>query len=172
MNHIKPESIQISESSSELLLIHKWSFIKGFIIIVAVTLFLIVASFLGLVQYYPLAWIILASLVSLYGTLHFFNRTYVRVTRTVISITHQPLRLIPLRTIRVKNISQLYVKETIFKSENGMSASYSVQYKNMNGEQKTLIKGLTSVNAAVFTEKSIERWLGIEDDFHFETNDT
>ena len=99
-----------------------------------------------------------------YGALAgWVNRTRIRVARDLLRVTTRPLPFFNDRTVPSSSLKQLYAKERIRSGgEGGSSASYEVHAILRDGRNMKLVSGLESSEQALFLERKIEKYLGIE----------
>jgi len=102
--------------------------------------------------------------------LKFINKTHININGKIIKITRRPFKFFSKdKVIRVSNIEQLFVRQYIETSEDDdgkkrSSTYYALDLKSINNrENVNLLKGFTSFSDAIFFEKEIESYLGIED---------
>ena len=97
-----------------------------------------------------------------YGVLAgFINRTVISFDRQQLSVRHGPLPWWGNRAVPIREIRQLFTKESNVK-KNGAS-TYNLFYTTADGRAKKLLSGLDSPDTVVFIEQQIEGWLNISD---------
>jgi hypothetical protein len=131
--------------------------------------------------------------MSLFGLLHtavgiglayftgagFLNRTVIRARRGLIEVTSGPVPWPGNLTLSTDDLEQLYCTEKVRQGKNGTSCSYEIHAitsgppdsftwgsrsaPSPGKVRKTLLKGLTDAEQALFIEQQLERFLGIED---------
>lgn len=167
-----PDNMNYCEGEDELIIERNWPRSSAIIIAVVSIVFTFVTYYNGFsFSFYillPLA--ILAG--GIYTTVGFLrNKTYITVNKDGIDVRHAPIPWMGNQFVARSEIDQLFSKETISRGNEQSSVSYSVSIKGRNFRDKTLISGLYSLEEAIYIEKKIEIFLGIEDDFHFESPD-
>jgi len=93
----------------------------------------------------------------------FVNTTTVTVNRSGIEVRHGPLPWPGNKTLDSGEIAQLYVSPRQVSSKNASQIVYDVTAVGPDNREIVLVKGVENDNAAVFMERRIETWLGIED---------
>ncbi|MBK6947969.1 MAG: hypothetical protein IPH16_07860 [Haliscomenobacter sp.] len=94
------------------------------------------------------------------------NTTLITVSRKGIDVRHQPIPIPfnPKRQLIASDIQQLYVEEYVPSKTNGRpDITYAVRYKTHKGEDERLVKGFRSANQALYIEREVEKFLGIDD---------
>ncbi len=93
----------------------------------------------------------------------FLNTTEIRVRYGELTIRSGPVPFPGNKTMRTDDIEQLYTKERISHTKNGVSYRYEVLAVKRDGRQEPLLKGLTEAEQALFIEQQLEQFLGIRD---------
>ena len=93
----------------------------------------------------------------------FLNSTTVTVTRRGVEVRHGPLPWPGNKTLHTHDIEQLYVSPRQMSSNNSTQIVYDVTAIGPDNLEVVLVKGVENDNAAIFLERRIETWLGIED---------
>ncbi|WPJ97160.1 hypothetical protein SH580_05490 [Coraliomargarita algicola] len=91
------------------------------------------------------------------------NKTDVVVDPNYLTVRHYPMPWFGSKKIRVHSIQQLYSKEHISRSKNGVNISYRVYVLTNDNREQKLLTGLTELSQAHFIEHEIENVLGIKD---------
>jgi hypothetical protein len=167
-----PRGIQIDELGGSLEIRRRW-FSPAFLGLAFFCLFW--NGFM--VFWHVMALSMGAWFMSLFGLLHtavgiglacwtlagLFNTTTIRARRGLIEIRSGPIPCGGNADIPTDDLAQLYCKERISHSKNGTSYSYQVLAVTKANVRKTLLKGLTEAEQALFIEQELERFLEIED---------
>ena len=90
----------------------------------------------------------------------FLNRTVIRASSQSLSIKHAPIWMPGQKEIPRGELTQLFCREKINRSRNGVSVSYEVNALLKNGQEVKLVS-LTRPEQAAFIEQRIESHLGI-----------
>ncbi len=94
------------------------------------------------------------------------NHTYIYVNSGSLTTRHTPLPLPFYRNkeIASREIDQLYVRRYVASKTNG-SPNYAFKLiaRLKNGDEETLLKGITRLPHIRFVEQEVERFLGIAD---------
>lgn len=93
----------------------------------------------------------------------FVNSTTVTVDRNGIDVRHGPLPWPGNITIEAAKIDQLYVAPRVITGKNTTRTVYDIVAIGPGGAEVTVLKALEDDRAALFMERRIEQWLGIED---------
>lgn len=93
----------------------------------------------------------------------FVNTTKVLVESGRLSVRHGPLPWPGNVELDTYNLDQLYCRQHIRHSRNGVSESYQVHAITKDQRKIKLISGLSDPEQALFLEQKIEQHLGIED---------
>ncbi|MDX2097614.1 MAG: hypothetical protein SFW36_07540 [Leptolyngbyaceae cyanobacterium bins.59] len=171
----RPASMSVDHRGSDLIIVRKW-FTPVFFFLLFFALFwngitwTIVSAILLSRQWPMLLFLslhICVGLGILYAALtNLLNSTEIRVDRQQIRIVHGPLPVLGNCTIPVHEINQIYCKQKISHTRNGVSITYEV-YALTNGKEgqkrKALVTGLPNPEDALFLEQEIEKFLRIDD---------
>lgn len=99
-----------------------------------------------------------------YSTLAgFLNTTKVDVHRDSLTVEHGPIPWRGNRRIPVLDLEQLYCKEKVSTSRNGVQRTFAVMAILRSSEQIELLTGIDEQEKALFIEQQVERHLGITD---------
>jgi hypothetical protein len=90
------------------------------------------------------------------------NKTDVSVDPNHLKVQHYPLPWFGNKQFRVHEITQLFCKEQINRTKNGVNISYRVHVILRDGREQTLVKALSNDTQARFIEHEIESVLGLE----------
>lgn len=104
-----------------------------------------------------MAWYVLAG---------FMNKTAVRIRGGGIETVHAPIPMFGMKNLSVdrRAIEQVYCKRRVAYSSNDVPVYvFDVHYVKKGGDDYELIKGLDSLNKAVFIEQQIEKLYRIDD---------
>lgn len=93
----------------------------------------------------------------------FLNRTRVSVNPAELRIKHYPLPWPGNRVVQRTELEQLFCKERLSSSKNGVHYVYELQAVLNGGRRETLVSGLDKPEDALFLEQKIEGYLGIAD---------
>lgn len=167
-----PRRIQVQELGNSLEITRRW---YGHA-------FLFLAGFCVVWNGFMIFWHVMALsegawFMSLFGLIHtavgiglayftvagFLNSTVIRARRGLIEITSGPVPWPGNKTVSTDDLEQLYSKEQIRHTKNGVSYAYQVHAITRGNVRKTLLKGLTEAEQALYIEQELERFLGIED---------
>jgi hypothetical protein len=91
------------------------------------------------------------------------NRTEVTVDRRQLKVRHWPLPWLPMPTIPVTSIEQLYCHRREVTRKKSVRIFYEVVAVLRNGRSVRLVRNLDSMEQAHFLEQEIERKLGVLD---------
>jgi uncharacterized membrane protein YhiD involved in acid resistance len=92
----------------------------------------------------------------------FVNKTDISVDPNYLKVRHYPLPWKGATEIRVHSIKQLYCKEKISRSKNGVNVTYQVNVITEDNREQKLLSGLQDSSQAHYIEKEIEAVLGIQ----------
>ncbi|MEM6530888.1 MAG: hypothetical protein AAF653_21505, partial [Chloroflexota bacterium] len=94
----------------------------------------------------------------------YLNRTVVRVNNDRVEVKTLPLPH-PWKDslITSSDIEQVYVRQMIKRGNKSTTVHYEVRAYLYAAGEKTLVKGLTNPDFALFIEQELESYLGIED---------
>ena len=109
----------------------------------------------------PLTWFVIG--LGYYALSGVVNKTVVHVNPDRVIVKSGPLPPWQNRRIDVRQITQLYVKQHIQRSNKGSTTTYKVYLTDRAERQEELVSGLEKPEQALFLEQEIERFLGIED---------
>ncbi len=98
-----------------------------------------------------------------YGLAGILNRTLVGVHQDRLIIHHEPLPWPGSKQLPATAIEQLYSKEKIHHSKNGISITYEVSALTRDKTKEKLVGRLKELEQALYIEQEIERHLGIRD---------
>ena len=93
----------------------------------------------------------------------FVNSTTVTVDSAGIEVRHGPLPWPGNIRLDAEDVDQLYVAPRIITGKNTTRTVYDLKAVAKSGTELTVLKTLEDDRAALFMERRIERWLGIED---------
>ncbi|MDQ8193259.1 hypothetical protein QEH59_02405 [Coraliomargarita sp. SDUM461004] len=93
----------------------------------------------------------------------FVNKTDISIDPNYLKVRHYPLPWRGAKKLRVHEIQQLYCKEHIHRSKNGMNISYHLLAITNNRREQKLLSGLQEASQAQFIEREIENILGLKD---------
>ena len=167
-----PRGIRVEEFGSSLEIRRRWFS----------AMFIFLAFFCVFWNGFMIVWHTMALssgawFMSLFGLLHtavgvglawftlagFLNTTTIRARRGLIEITSGPIPCGGNATLSTDDLDQLYCKERVSHSKNGTNYSYQVLAVTKANVRKTLLKGLSEADQALFIEQELERFLGIKD---------
>ncbi len=92
----------------------------------------------------------------------FLNRTTVQVGKGMFEVWHHPLPWFGEKHLQATDIKQIYCKENIRRSSDGVSKSYEVYAVLRHGGKEKLLSGLIEPEQALYIEQELERFLGIQ----------
>jgi hypothetical protein len=101
-----------------------------------------------------LAWFCLAGIL---------NTTVIRSAGGRLTVRHGPVPWPGNLDLGTAEVKQLWTKEKVSHGKNGTTVTYEVHLERKGREAKPLLKGLESVEQALFVEQRLERHLRIED---------
>lgn len=101
--------------------------------------------------------------VAYYTLAGFLNRTTVTAEIGLLAVQHGPLPWPGNKQLLEEQLQQLYSKENVSHSKNGVNYSYEVHAALHDGEPVKLLGGLDTAEQALFIEQELERYLGIVD---------
>jgi hypothetical protein len=93
----------------------------------------------------------------------FLNRTLIRVSPSLLDVSHGPLPWPGAKRLDSTGIAQIYCKEHISRGKNGVTTTYQVHVATHGGAQEKLVDSLDSSDQALYLEQEIERFLSIKD---------
>ncbi len=167
-----PQKFSVVNTEDELQISYRW-FSASYI-----PMMLFAAFWDGfLVMWYGIALATKAYAMALFATLHtlvglgityyvlagLLNTTTVWVKMDTLGITHAPLPWGGDKELPAYEIEQIYCKERISNSNNGISRKYDVYAKMKDNARKKLLAGLDDMEQALYIEQTLERYLGIKD---------
>jgi hypothetical protein len=97
------------------------------------------------------------------GVAGILNSTRILVSAEKLAIRHGPLPWLGNQELAAANLRQLYVKEKASRSNNSTSVHFELHALGHSGGDKKLLGGIQSSEQALFIERSVEKYLGIED---------
>jgi DNA-directed RNA polymerase subunit RPC12/RpoP len=99
-----------------------------------------------------------------YSTLAgFLNRTFLEVTKDEVAVWFEPLPWMGEKTIKTRDLKQLYCKEKVTRGKNSDTYTYELFAVTTDDRQVNLLSNLESPDIALFFEQQIETWLRIQD---------
>lgn len=168
-----PGGFTMFEGSQEIVFERKWFSIAhlGTLVFAVVwnafTYFFYIMMMSGNVSVIILLFPIMHLLVGLwlmyYSLCGFFNKTIIKANHQEVSVRHLPLPWGGEKVIHTSTISQLYIVEQTRKHRGSIIASYDIQVLLSNAHTISLVKGLDTREEALFLERTLERFLHIED---------
>ncbi|MEM7260615.1 MAG: hypothetical protein AAF488_01400 [Planctomycetota bacterium] len=167
-----PEGFSVEDSGRELVITRKWFSGKYlFLLVFAIgwNAFMVVWHTMALSSG---AWF-----MSLFGLIHtavglgliysvaagFLNHTEIRVGAGRLRVHHGPLPWSGGLDWRADRLRQLFAKERVRHGKNRSHTDYSLRAIDEKRRMRTVLKGLPSIEHAVFLEQEIERFLEIGD---------
>jgi serine/threonine protein kinase len=111
---------------------------------------------------FPLIHVAVGVAGSYYTLAGFLNKTTISIDSNNLKVRHTPLPWFGDCQYPPNDIEQLFCKEQINNTKNGQSITYEVHII-ANGEHKKLIGNLQDPGEALYIERQIEDYLGIED---------
>jgi hypothetical protein len=112
---------------------------------------------------FPVLHVIAGAYLAYTAITGFVNATTVTVSRRGVDVRHGPLPWPGNKTLSTEDIAQLYVSPRQVSSKNSTQTVYDVTAVGPDNLEVVLVKGIENDNAALFMERRIETWLGIED---------
>lgn len=91
------------------------------------------------------------------------NSTTITVLNGLLKIVHGPVRVPGNREIKADALQQLYTKQVVHHSKNGVSIGYELRAKTADGRDEKLLGSLDKQEQSLFIEQQIEEFLGITD---------
>jgi ribosomal protein S27AE len=176
----KPDKVEVENDGSRLILHWRW-FNWTFVLITVFALFWngIMFSFVGgalvdglqgedLISAFPFLcfphfWVGLALIY--YVLTGYLNKTTVTADYTHLKVQHSPLPWWGQKQMDTADIVQLYAKENNSRYYRGnvWTGSYELHAILNKGKHVKLLSGLDSSEHALFAEKALEEFLGIDD---------
>lgn len=104
-----------------------------------------------------MAWYVLAG---------FLNQTSIHIQRDGIATDYKPIPMLGAKSVNVKrdDIDQVYCRRRVAYSSNDVPVYvYDLHYVTSSGDDEEFLKGLETLNKAVFIEQTIERIYQIGD---------
>lgn len=95
-----------------------------------------------------------------------FNRTYIEVSRNLLTLRHGPLPWRRTRALPGRSLRQLYVEKVVsafVDSSDNHIVTYNLMALDREGRQVTLVTGVEDKEEALYLEQLLEGRLGIED---------
>ena len=175
-NVARPKRFKLNQDGSELTIVYPWSRLAGcFLTFFAlawnaiVSLFVVMGVATGeLAVLLFMIPFILVGLGTAYGALvNIFNKTRLTLSRGALKIQHFPIPAPGNKTLQTSDIQQFFVEEVIVhhSSRHGGSSThptYHLKYLDTGNTRHKLLS-MTTAEEALFLEKTIEDFLGIED---------
>ncbi len=162
---VAPEGIRVEDTGSKLHIEARLNITSGIVSLIVAIVFIVMGvsgSSSSNNDFGVLIFAALSLFLGYSGLIDLINKIYIDVTKQSIIIHSGPLPHFPMKTFHSDRISQIYVKEYVHKNKNNTTYSYKVRAILKNGKDKVLVK-LDKVDYALYLERSIESWLGIED---------
>ncbi|MFC5528700.1 hypothetical protein [Cohnella yongneupensis] len=166
-----PEGISMEDRYGELVISRRWFSSKVFFL-----LFFAIFWDVFLFSFYKqlLSGDSVPTMAALFPLLHvgvgigitysvitgFVNKTVISVSPDLLGIRHTPLPWRGNRTLHRSDFIQLYVEEVRQKN----SVSYRLNAVLNNHKKLKLLSGIYDRSQAVFFEKEIEKYMGIQDE--------
>lgn len=112
---------------------------------------------------FPIVHVAVGVFLTYYTLALFVNTTRVAVDRGQLRVAHGPLPWAGNKTMRVEEVDQLFCKETIKRTKNGIHTRYEVWIALKSGLVTKLLADLEARDQALFIEQQLERHLNIRD---------
>lgn len=112
---------------------------------------------------FPLIHVTVGLFLSYYVVASFVNTTRVAVERGMVRISHGPVPWPGGRELAGMNLRQLFCKEHISRSKNGVTVTYQLWALHEDGSTKTKLLANMELEQALFFEQELEKALGIQD---------
>ncbi len=116
-----------------------------------------------MVRLFPLGHVAVGIGVTYYTLALLINQTRVEATQNAVTVSHGPLPWFGWREIVAGRIDQLYCKEVIHRSKNGVSTTYEVWVQLDDGTNSRLVASGLNPDQALFIEQQIESMLAVKD---------
>jgi len=168
-----PKQMQISDDGIALEIVYRW-FSSKFIFLIFFTIFwnmfllfwhgtTLVASHKWAMSLFALPHTLISIGLIYYTVAGFLNYTIIHVELGELSIRHRPLPWPGHKQLMATNIEQLYSREKVSRSRNGINYSYQVYAILHNGTKEKLLGGFSDPDQALYVEQELERHLRIQD---------
>ena len=170
-----PEKINLTYKEGDLIITRKWFgfqylalaffciFWDGFLVFWYAKAFESTSSMDLIMILFPLGHVAVGVGLTYTVIAGFFNTTEIRVGQGRIKIKHRPVPWFGNKTVQAHQLTQLFPKRKISRSNNGTNVSYAVYMVTQDNRQKVLLSGLENIDQANFIEEKIEGALGIKD---------
>ena len=168
-----PDRIKIIDKGSSIEIILRWFSLK----IIVLTIFAlfwdgflffyyskILETGILFLQLLPVFHAAAGLLLTYYVIAGYFNKTFIKVNMSTISVKHFPLPFFGNKNIESRNIKQVYTKERIYHRSGSVSISYEVHILTHNNKDIKLLSGLDTGDQGLFIEQQIENYLRIKDE--------
>lgn len=167
-----PQGITVHQDYDHLLIERKWASLSGsFLIVFAVIwngmiwgIFVPAMGFTGEIFFslFLIPFILVGIYIAYMGLAMLLNTTKIRVDNTALDIRHEPLPF-PSKHLPVNDIEQLFTRQRISHNKNGTSVTYELFAIQHDAKEVSLLSNLEKAEFALFIEKEIENYLGIQD---------
>ncbi len=91
------------------------------------------------------------------------NRTTLRFDGVTLTVDHRPIPGRKKHRLQRQDVSQLYCRQHTHRGKNTVTHTWSLNAILANGRQLQLVKGLTSLDQALYLEHALEPLMGITD---------
>ncbi len=141
-------------------------FWNGFLLVwyaIGITGFLAGESGMIIMLLFPVLHVAAGFYVGYTAICGFVNSTTISVDRTGIEVVHGPLPWPGNVSLQAQDVDQLYVVPRVITGKNSTRTVYDLKAVDRGGSEITVLRTLEDDRAALFMERRIEQWLGIED---------
>ena len=171
------DKIKINKKKHELTIQYKWFKLMAFFLVFFCIFWdgFLVAWYAGLgmsdgidiaFMLFPLIHVAVGVSLTYYTIALFVNKTTITVNTDSIAIKHAPLPWLGSKTVKTKDIEQLYVKEKANRGKNGTTYTYQLFAKQKGVAKALKILGgdiIGDAEDAQLIEQEMEAFLGIKD---------
>ncbi len=170
---VRPEGLGVIDQGGSRMIVRRWRSLKYWFFAVFSVFwmgFLVMWYGMALLSGAPLVFLLfpLIHLAVGVGLVYvtaagFLNRTHLRVADGVLTVTHGPVPWPGNRSIPLAELEQLYTEEKVARGKNGVTVTYDLKGVLRNGRRVSIFSGADDRDVALYAERQLETWLGIQD---------
>lgn len=109
----------------------------------------------------PVAFITISGLVFYTLAAYWLNKTDIFVSHDLMEVKIGPVPWRGNLRRETTSIRQFYIRKIVIKNKNGTSITYDVRFKDIDDSDHLLLRRLETYEGALFMERQIEKYLGI-----------